>query len=386
MQTWLLRARMSFVVAVLGAAVSVGGCSGDSDSRGKPAIPAERTGPSPGGTAKDGGVDGAKLATADALIVFECGLGEPGSETGFKLSAWSARDGRRLAAVQVPLPDKADLAWGCGSGGNASSVRQMFDRDLTTVAVALPVGNGTGARAGAVNLITGAVVGPTPADEGFGRTPREGDAVIHPRTGDLWYIDAVAHKVMSRPLTAAAPTTDHGPDQGSGLVLTGNTHWMPSFVGSSGFAANPSGTYGAFTTFNETLLQPRQAPESSARAFDRSNVPGTTYLPGDKPAPMCGPQLWLDDHRLICRTADNLALVTFADDYSAVASTRDLLPANDRQPDHPVVSRDGASIAFLATQGDRQSLYTQDLAPGATPRKVVDLPPGTRNRYLIEWR
>ncbi|WP_143658219.1 hypothetical protein [Embleya scabrispora] len=262
----------------------------------------------------------------------------------------------------------------------------MFDRDLTTVAVALPVGDDAGARATAVNLITGAVVGPTPAEEGFGRTPKEGDAVIHPRTGDLWYTDAVAHKVMSRPLTAAAPITDHGPDRGSGLVLTKDTHWMPSLVGSSGFAANPSGTYGAFTTFNETLLQPAQAPESSWRAFDRSNVPGTTYLPGDKPAPMCGPQLWLDDHRLICRTADNLALVTFADDYSAVASTRDLLPANDRRPDHPVVSRDGASIAFLATQGDRQSLYTQDLAAGATPRKVVDLPPGSPNRYLIEWR
>lgn len=333
-----------------------------------------------------------ELTSHGTLIMLECA--ERLGVTTLRLSGWGSENGVELASVEVELPEGARVAW-CewgdysGTPGPAG-VRQMFDRDFTRVAVTLQVANDTGERAATVNLQTGDVEGLEPVDS-FGEAPQDRGAVLAPNTGDLWYIDSLNERVNSRPATGGK-IADRGPTQGRGnLVFAGGIHWV--WRGSDKIAINPSGTHAALmgTITDEVVLVERDG--DGLAAVSGPDIVDSTFadpLPGDLPDTGCQPQLWLDEHRLICATYghENFSLVTFATDFSSITSTQNLLPTNDRINTGAIASPDGSAIAFLSERGDEQALYVQDVAGGATadPTQLVILPPAAGNRILVEWR
>ncbi|GHE60687.1 hypothetical protein GCM10017771_83870 [Streptomyces capitiformicae] len=103
---------------------------------------------------------------------------------------------------------------------------------------------------------------------------------------------------------------------------------------------------------------------------------------------LCDPAFWRDDTTLVC----GLQQLTLTSDYSSVAETKELVPANDRSNSTPVPSPDGKSFAFLSSgEGGTVTLFKGDLdSPVAQPVKVADLEPpldgsDDHRETLVRW-
>jgi hypothetical protein len=321
----------------------------------------------------------------DAVILLYCG---PQDVT---LQAVSAQNGQLLASTQeIALSNGARLAYGCGNGGSTQTLRQMFDKDFTMVAVQTWGPNQAGLQAHALSLSTGTTIGSGGGNGAFQSAPDDGPVVIARGSGELWYVDRSSLRLKSRlPNVSRSDAKDHGAvkDSDSNFQLAGDTPWFPS----TSIAINPSGTYAvgtyavAFNTDGVFLLQGDNPTSQDHRLRD---VPAN-----------CGVDFWIDDHRFVCthsigtqslvNWATNFVEVALSSDFSSVTAVRPLLPDTDRNNASPVLSPDQRSIAFISRQGDQVALFRQDLASGAQPRKIVDISPDQHHNHLpdlIEWR
>ena len=318
------------------------------------------------------------------------------------MQAISPQDGHVLADRQVSLPTGAQLGYGCGADdASTQTLRQIFNRNLTVLAVRIKAQNDNGFRASAIDLDTGQEVGPGPDTSTFQSALDDGPPVIDQNTGQLWYVDQHSNRLVSRaPNMPDSSVSDHGPvgsDSYTEFQLAGDTPWFERF-GFGVMAISPSGAYAAYADDEDVVLAQRDTPYSEFTYLDNNSF--LSHQPAGQPVPIgCAPQFWIDDHHFVCAegafplqmpsggaNGTNLDEVTVADDFSKATAVVPLLPATDRQNNWPVLSPNRTEFAFLSKQGDQVAIFRQSISANAKPHKIVDLPPNTSYApYLVEW-
>jgi hypothetical protein len=376
------RQRVPLLVAIISLAIYlISGCSSTGTSVTDPDPTQQHPQPS--------------LSAANALILLAC------EGSSVVVQAISPQDGRILASRQVSLPTGVELAYGCGDdNASTQTLRQMFNKDLTILAIRIKGPNDRGFRASAIDLDTGQEIGPGPDTSAFQSAPDDGPPVIDQNTGQLWYVDQLSHRLVSRsPSMPDSSVVDHGPVSDESYYqfqLSGDTPWFER-LGSGVMAINPSGTYAVYADNEEVILARKDIPYSQVTYLDNNSF--SSHKPIGQPVPVgCGPEFWVDDHHFVCTegafplqmpsggpNGGNLDEVTITDDFTATTAVVPLLPATDRQNVFPVLSPSRTEFAFLSKHGDQTAIFQQAMSANAQPRKIVDLPNTSNSRYLVEW-
>jgi hypothetical protein len=273
------------------------------------------------------------------------------------LTAINPDTGRIDSSVSLPA---SRYPVGCPAVGTGNSLqaREMFDAAFTRITTNIQQADGSN-HVGFYDLRNGTLTDLTSkrvSKHSFSALPHEAGGLFHPGTDTFWYEAEVStapvpdiHAFVEDLSTEA--TVDKGPvGQGSVSVTTRPTYSLPQRVERPVAVVeglpNPSGTFAASSNF-------------------------------------CQPGVWIDNDRLICDRT--LELVQFTSNYKSFKSTK-LLPATDRRNWTPVMSPNGAEMAFVSFRAGEASIYRMPLTPGATPTKVADLPAAPLGIALLEWR
>lgn len=328
-----------------------------------------------GKTASTAAVGGPRFDMPGTVVLLWCNSID--TSTRVMLSAVSLRDRSTVASTTFELPEAIKPSVGCENydSTTASSVpmRSMFDRSLRRMAVTVTDDTTNAERASTVDVASGVPAKLPPVAGGFTSTPDQERSVFQPGTDELWFIDTGVNQVMSLD-PATGRTTSHGAPTGDGQTIA---------VGPRGYFVVDSGwaTYdpvvapdGRDAMVDSRLVPLGKSPEDSPQIGGLLNpVPG-------KKASCDSAQAWLDDQTLLCNTGTDtgreFGLVTFSVGRKSITGYRKgLLPEANLTSFSAVPSPDHNSFAFLTRQGQRITLFTQSLIPGATPMQVADVQP-----------
>ncbi|WP_159050177.1 hypothetical protein [Streptomyces sp. MMG1533] len=362
-----------------------------------------------GGAAASGGgkkttdAKTASLAQSGSLTVAFCHEIPDGDSDspvyGLTLRSYSTKNGAVLAERSTVLPSQVEPRTVCEKESYRSLSSLAFNKDLSLVAGITEAGAND--RAAAYDLATGKEISP-PDPDAFTERPENASAVFHPTTGRLWYgeqngdygsssadgfgsrdarkgysteeriaasgVSDVLHQDAATTLTALAAQRITGPVTPSAQILAHSADYIES--GPTLELSRVSQTGGHGDTGVGGYLE-----DVTTKGLD--SVSG------------CEPVFWRDDTNLVC----DFKQITFTSDYTEAVKTQDLIPANDRANQNPVLSADGKSFAFLSEgEGDQLSLFRADFASGATaqPVKVADVEmplDGSEDHHitLVRW-
>ncbi|MFE5587155.1 hypothetical protein [Kitasatospora sp. NPDC056531] len=327
------------------------------------------------------------------------------------LASYSVTDGQEVARSVSVLPQGADTGILCSSipteqSSVPSAVRQAFNKDFTLVAGVMPSSpqkSGPGSHDGpavAFALKPQSTPVGAPSADPFTVGANDRTPAFQSGTSTLWYENRDRH-VMSRDLgQPGAAATDHGLSHNWGFVLAGDQPWsrMPLNDAFKDVTVNPSGTAAAAgSNFGSAIWLKDSTVPGSGDEFaaplgfgPNSDNPGGKKLPGGDNAPQCIPKFWIDDHSLFC-VGKGMSRVVFSDSLDSVQKVEQLLPDNDRDNSAVAPSPDLKSVVFLSRQGhDVAELYSLDLTPGATPKKLASIAPHSPNvtsqLRLVGWQ
>jgi hypothetical protein len=351
---------------------------------------AESAGASGGvGTSERGSANGRAgswTGRGRGIVAFGCGSSVSGGSSTVTLALISPDSGAVVESTSVQLPDRAELAFGCGRTATRYAYRQMFNRDFTQVAVERSDPTTGANHVGVVDIPSGKFTDLTgAASPSFGGTPRDMRPVFDLRTGEIWYYSAYYRKVLSRDSKTGAVRERLAGQFGAGFVLAPEGGWV---IDRTDAVPNPSGR----AAIEGQTLYLRGSDEISDLFCVNEYDSGCIPLSGDFDYGLNEPQAWLDDHRLVVTTdtshhgpgVESLGLVTFSADFTS-ANGRKLLPDNNRVSNDAVPSADGSEFVFLSKSGpfaDDQAIYRQSFTAGSQPRRIETI----AGMVLLEWR
>jgi len=261
-----------------------------------------------------------------------------------------------------------------GAGGSDWLTRQTFSRDFAHMAV---INNGgPGIEDGNGNVSN---AGPAPSD-GFGaQAPAAKTPLFRPGTDELWYADdndsdnlysidtAKGGDPVAKHIKTFQGSFGFSPD--GKMVVTG---------GGGRLLMAPDQRHGVGSELEAVSVANHLQATTPNNGIDLPNIPLNTKLGG------CTPEAFVSSRALLC----DLNLLTFSPSFASFHE-RPLLPptSGNTASSSPVLSPDHEQVAFVSTNGNKDTAIWTVSVQGGTPKKVLDLPIdiSTQKASLLEW-
>ncbi|KAF4408545.1 hypothetical protein [Streptomyces lycii] len=373
---------MLLTLACLGG---VGACSQEEPSG------AEGSGARAGGDGNDAdkpeGI-GDEFPEKDVIISASC---TPGTKTAddwyggvISVDGWEPGSFKHVAHTEFRLPDTAlvgmtddtAIAALChpAEKGDISSMRSLFDRDFTKIAV-VTVDQQTGDphvgyvdRQGKFTDLTGE------AEADFGEDPEEKAAAFSPEGDAVWltYNDGEETVVASRPVDGGHELVDHGRVPYGDLITTVGT--PTKAVLGDHITLSPDGQH--LATGRGVVKVPQERVFLASTVTEEDNVIGTD----------CTTVGWVDDDTVLCTELSNYSRVDLGPNAQP---GEPILPENSDRLFTTAASPGGEQISFITEDGDLYEHWITDTTPGSTPEKVEpggDFAALESTPVFIDWR
>lgn len=347
--------------------VGASACSNDNPPRSEPADGGDEA-----GTEKGVGDD---FPAKGAIISATCTPGtvskDTASGTSISVDAWEPGKWEHLAHTEFRLPEgtvvsgTADTAMSelCdpedtgNDFGSVSTVKSLFDKELTKIAVVTKDDSteethvGYVDREGKFTDLTG--------EGGFGDDPQEQAAAFSPDGDTIWltYERYISYEKGSKIVVARRSVAgDHElvdrfeEDFTSEALLTVVGPPNKAVLGFGAYLS-PDGRH--IATADGVVPTPKKdvLGDEAAREKDIG----------------CRPVGWLGKDKLLCEVPNNFVAAGLASKAELGSS---ILPENTHENFAMAISPDGAKFTFVSGDGEKQEHWISDTSPGSTPEKI----------------
>ncbi|MGN9793035.1 hypothetical protein ACTMTU_18310 [Streptomyces sp. OZ13] len=354
--------------------------------------------PSDGGgaDARESGTDGGKpkgvgdeFPDKNVIISAGCTPGTKGEDAWYggvvTVDAWEPGSWKHVAHTEFRLPDTALVGMTDNTAveglclpaetGEVPSMRSLFDRDFTKIAVVTedPQTGETHVgyvdRAGRFTDLTG--------EADFGEDPTERSAAFSPEGDHVWltYEGDSGSVVASRSVDGDHELVDHGRTKDAiarDLTLVGT----PSKVVVGGHVTlSPDGKH--MTTGSAVVRVPQEDVIDAVAAAEGGDV-----IAGSG----CQAVGWIDNDTVLCDEATNYSTAQLGPE---ARHGKPILPESSTNLFTMASSPDGKQISFISEDGDRYEHWIAATTQGSTPQKVEpggDFAALGSTPVFIDWR
>ncbi|MCQ4205675.1 hypothetical protein [Streptomyces longispororuber] len=277
-----------------------------------------------------------------------------------------------------------------------SSLRQLFDKGYTRMAVVLMDRETEATRVGYVD--TNGKVTELSADGGddFADAPHEENAVFSGDGSAVWFTEFDQGTGTAR-IASRSVSGDHArKEQGSGAMNSTNARL--ALVGNAA-----RGIYG----MNVRISPDERKAIASLDGLNIVDLPQRSAVLGagldgsyisydidcygwvDKARVLCGPDGSTDDPKRQNSfwTLDTSGLAG-VDEVPDDAMGKPIIPATDRENTVQAISPDGKKMIFASLQGTSLTHFLSPITPGASPKRISEsgAEEALSTGYVLEWR